>query len=263
MGHGRAFHVRLGVLLVLLVGVLLWAWRDVRSRHERNAWQRPLAIAIVLVSRGRIDEAAVEAFRERVPALEDRLAAEYHRYRPEPLRPFALTLIGPVDGTDDPPQTEGDGLVDAAKESWGLYRWTSRLDRAAALDTDTYDSRIYVAARAPQRQDREMVEGESQQGGRLGAVAVELDVSMADFALFVVAHELFHTLGATDKYDGAGRTLIPTGLVLPDRVPLYPQPFADVMARNRPVAPGIEQPPERLDELAVGPVTAREVGWTL
>jgi hypothetical protein len=257
-----AFRVRVGVLLALLGAVLLWAWRDVRSRRERNAWQRPLAIAIVLVRRGPLDDAAVAAFRARVPALEDRLAEECHRYRSTPFRPFALTLLGPVDDEDDAPQTEGDGLVDAAKESWALYRWTSRIDRAAGLTGADYDSRIYVAARAPRRQDREMVEGESQEGGRLGAVAVDLDTSMADFALFVVAHELFHTLGAVDKYDSAGHTLIPTGLAMPDRVPLFPQPFAEVMARNRPVGPGVERTPERLDELAVGPFTAREVGWT-
>jgi hypothetical protein len=43
--------------------------------------------------------------------------------------------------------------------------------------------------------------------------------------------------------------------------PLFPQPCAEVMARNRPVGPGAEMPPDRLDELGVGPLTAREVGW--
>jgi len=92
-------------------------------------------------------------------------------------------------------------------------------------------------------------------------VEVELDDSMADFALFVATHELFHTLGATDKYDASGQTLIPDGLAEPDRVPRLPQAFAEVMARNRPVEPGVEVPPESLDELSVGPATAREVGW--
>ena len=61
---------------------------------------------------------------------------------------------------------------------------------------------------------------------------------MVDFALFVFAHELMHTLGATDKYDGAGAALIPSGLAEPDAVPRFPQRFVEVMARNRPVAAG-------------------------
>jgi len=34
------------------------------------------------------------------------------------------------------------------------------------------------------------------------------------------------------------------------------------MAENRPIGANLEVPPESLDELAVGPATAREIGWT-
>ncbi len=220
-----------------------------------------MSVAIVLVRLGPIDDAAVAAFRDRVPALETRLAEERRRYRADAARPFALTWVGPIDVSERPPKAAGDGLLDAAKESWALWRWTSRVDRVAGLRAGDYDSRIYVAARAPASEERAMVEGESEEGGRIGAVEVELDATMADFALFVAAHELFHTLGASDKYDAVGRTLVPSGLAEPDRVPPLPQVFAELMARNRPVAPGIERPPENLDELAVGPWTAQEIGW--
>ena len=91
---------------------------------------------------------------------------------------------------------------------------------------------------------------------------VELDPGMVDFALFVVSHELMHTLGANDKYLSSGRTMIPRGLAEPFRQPLYPQRYADVMARNRPVSQWDEVPPDSLDELGVGPATAAEIGWT-
>jgi hypothetical protein len=44
-------------------------------------------------------------------------------------------------------------------------------------------------------------------------------------------------------------------------VPRYPQPQAEVMARLRVVAPGQEVLPQSLEELGVGPATAREIGW--
>lgn len=86
---------------------------------------------------------------------------------------------------------------------------------------------------------------------------------MADLTLFVVAHELMHTLGAGDRYDESGRTRIPDGLADPTLSPLYPQRAAEIMARNRVVsiAPWKEVVPETLDELAVGPTTASEIGW--
>jgi hypothetical protein len=79
--------------------------------------------------------------------------------------------------------------------------------------------------------------------------------------LFVAAHELFHTLGASDKYDPSGHASYPSGFAEPERTPLYPQRGIELMARNRPLSPTSERPPEKLDELWVGDETAREIGW--
>jgi hypothetical protein len=218
-------------------------------------------VALVLVRHGAVGDDAVAAFGARVSGLDARLAEEHGRYSHGGMHPFAFTFFGPVDAAEDPPSFSGDGWLDAAKHTWALWRWTSVVDRAARLDASSYDSRIYVVARPPASAQRQLIEGESQEGGRVGTVEVELDASMADFALFVAAHELFHTLGASDKYDASGGTLIPAGLAEPDLSPPYPQRFAEVMARNRPVAPGVEEPPVSLEELAVGPATAAEIGW--
>jgi hypothetical protein len=70
-----------------------------------------------------------------------------------------------------------------------------------------------------------------------------------------------HTLGANDKYDDRGHARFPEGLADPTRQPLYPQPGAEIMARNVPISPTEERPPETLSELFVGEETAREIGW--
>src|SRR5262249_14755410 len=142
-----------------------------------------------------------------------------------------------------------------------LSRYVKEIDSRAAYDPDAFDARIYVLVKPPHSEERAFVEGRSEQGGRLGVVEVELAPDMADLTLIVVAHELMHTLGATDKYDATGHTVIPDGLAEPDRSPQFPQDRAEVMARNRVLAPGQEQIPSSLDELGVGPVTAREIGW--
>ena len=124
-----------------------------------------------------------------------------------------------------------------------------------------FDSRIYLVVRPPSDARRKFVEGQSEQGGTIGSVEVELDESMVDFALFVAAHELFHTLGATDKYDATGRARVPDGLADPAQTPLYPQTHAEVMARNVALGPSAERPPASITELRVGGATAREIGW--
>jgi len=156
---------------------------------------------------------------------------------------------------------QSDGVLDLARHAWDLSRYVKQVDSRATFDPDAFDTRIYVTVKPPHSEERSFVEGQSEQGGRLGIVEVELAPDMADLTLFVVTHELMHTLGATDKYDSAGRTVIPGGLAEPDRSPLHPQPHAEEMARNRVVAPGEERIPVSLDELGVGPATAREIGW--
>ena len=105
------------------------------------------------------------------------------------------------------------------------------------------------------------MEGESEDGGRIGVASADIDAAMVDFSLFVATHELMHTLGATDKYDASGRAQFPDGFAQPDRKPLYPQPGAEVMARNLALSEADERPPESLDELWIGELTAREIGW--
>jgi hypothetical protein len=95
----------------------------------------------------------------------------------------------------------------------------------------------------------------------VGVAQADVDDGMLDFALFVAAHELFHTLGAADKYDAAGRAVFPDGFAEPEREPRYPQRGAELMARNLPLSPTSERPPESLEELWIGAATAREVGW--
>ena len=47
----------------------------------------------------------------------------------------------------------------------------------------------------------------------------------------VIAHEILHTLGASDKYDPATRApLFPIGYAEPEREPRFPQEFAEIMA---------------------------------
>ena len=260
----RFFYVRVSVLLAILFGVLLWAWRDVRSRRARNEWDHTLLVAIVLVRVEPLDPGTGPALAKEVPALEDQLFAELSRYRPGAPHPFRFELKAPVDGSSPPPAPATDGPIALAQYEWALDSYVGEIDKRAGIDPALYDVRIYVALRRPRHADVTQAEGRSQQGGRVGIVEMELDTDAegAQLPLVVVAHELMHTLGATDKYDLAtGKSLVPLGLAEPDRVPLYPQRFAEIMSRNRPVAAGEEKVPEGFAQVAVGPATAREIGW--
>ncbi len=257
------FRVRVAILLTILVGLVLYAWGDARSRAARNDWSRTLDVAIVVVSTGpagSTDAGVQAALRERARTLGTRLDAELHRYR-EGNPPFAFEVFAVDLPGAQPPAADDAGIVGAARFTWDLRRFTSDIDALAGIADRRFDSRIYLLAAPVVNERRKTVEGLSQDGGRIGLVEVELDGSMVDFALFVVAHELFHTLGAPDRYDAIGNPEVPDGLADPNRVPLYPQEGAELMARHRATAPGRSVPPESIDELTVGAATARAIGW--
>jgi hypothetical protein len=152
-------------------------------------------------------------------------------------------------------------LFDLARYNFDLWRFVRGVNADAGIEASSFDATIYLVARSPKAGAGASVEGASQEGGTVGVVEVELDRTMVDFALFVTTHELLHLLGAKDKYDAWGRSLVPEGLAEPELRPLYPQRHAEVMARNVALSPTEERPPESLSDLKVGATTAREIGW--
>ena len=247
----------LGAVLVI---VALYAWRDRARRKERTEWKRTLDVALVIVRDGAVGDPAVEALRAQTRELEATLAKQFARYRSDPARPFSFVAYGPTELREPlPAPPPGDGFVAAAKYAWQLRSFTNDVDARASVPSRGFDARIYLVVRPPS--DRGFVEGMSEHGGRIGVALAELDDSTVDLSLFVAAHELFHTLGANDRYDANGRTLFPDGFAEPDRSPPVPQRYAELMARNRPLDAEREVPPTSLGELWVGTKTATEVGW--
>ena len=78
----------------------------------------------------------------------------------------------------------------------------------------------------------------------------------------MLVHELLHTLGATDKYAlDTGQPLAPMGLGDPDLDPRYPQEVGEIMAGRIASSAHEAEIAEGLDQMVVGPATAREIGW--
>ncbi|HKY41010.1 MAG TPA: hypothetical protein VJN18_33980 [Polyangiaceae bacterium] len=257
---GTSFRSRVSVLLSILIVLLLWGAHDWSDRRARVAWQKPLRVALVLVAREPIPEGTLGLLTARSFDLERRLAHEYARYTGHTETPVEIVVRGVASEAEAPPSLEGDDLLDLVTYGARQWRWTSAIDSQARVERG-YDSRVYLVLKPAVGKEPAFVKGESEYGGRVGIAQADIARDTVDFALFVVAHELFHTLGATDKYDEQGHARYPGGFAEPQRPRLYPQPGAEVMARGVPLAPGFERAPETLDELYVGDATARELGW--
>ena len=98
--------------------------------------------------------------------------------------------------------------------------------------------------------------------GLIGVVYAFAAAEMNEENDVVIAHELLHTVGATDKYELANDApRFPDGYGDPDQSPLYPQARAELMAGRRMLARGRWQRASSLDEVVIGPATALEIRW--
>jgi hypothetical protein len=101
------------------------------------------------------------------------------------------------------------------------------------------------------------------QKGLVGVVHLFADSAMAARNDIVIAHELLHTVGASDKYDlGTGMPRFPIGYADRDQDPLYPQERAEIMAGRRALSASEWEMPGTLARVVVGPETALEIRWT-
>ena len=256
---------RVGLLVAALVIVGAWAGGVHRIRSSRVHWERPVEVAVVLLSATSLDDVQVSWFRDVLGQLEGRLSAEFARYGRRGT-PFSFKLVGPVTFNDPISFTpDSSGFLDRAIHAYRLWKTLRGIHAAASFDPKPYDARIYLLLESAAEVGggvKTFAEGSGAAGGDVGFVRAAAGSGDAVLALTAVAHELLHCLGATDKYDAAGHAIVPDGLAEPGLSPQYPQHYAEWMVGEVPTGPGRGRLPSSLAEIRVGPVTAREIGWT-
>ena len=98
--------------------------------------------------------------------------------------------------------------------------------------------------------------------GRIGRVNLFGNKSYAKQNLVITAHELLHTLTASDKYDLASTLpTYPDGFAEASKRPLYPQDFAELMGGRVPLSETKAVIPKSLSQTLIGEITAKEIGW--
>jgi hypothetical protein len=259
-GGRRAFRrLRIGLLLGLLVFTAAWGARTAWKRWSRGNWQRPVQVGLVLLS----PDAGVEAGPWRLGAalLAGHLDAERARWRGPGGSAFEITVVGPVRWNGTLPFSPPTGsLVDRAGHAVAVWRTVRDIDRAAGGEVGGFDVRVFLLCAPPPDGQLGFAEGSGAVNGEVAFVRGTCDGDLT-LPLQAVGHELLHTVGATDRYDADGHARDPDGLADPGRIPPYPQVHAEWMVGEVPLGPGRGRLPGSLDELRVGPVTAREIGW--
>jgi len=249
--------LRILALLIVLFVVAMSTWQD---RYRSTRWQAPLYVSIYPIA---ADDspvtmrymAALDA--ERFKSIDEFFKREAGRYRLQAPEPIRTRLRAELHAR--PPQRAADaGWLATALWSLQLRYWTWR---NSGHVHEPEDIRIFVLYHDPALTPS-VPHSLGLTKGLIGVVYVFADPQMEGENDVVIAHEMLHTLGATDKYraaDDAPR--FPDGYGDPHQVPLYPQRAAEIMAGRRMLSAHRWQQAESLDEVVVGPSTALEIRW--
>ncbi len=248
--------VRISVLLFVLFFVAVSTWlTQARSTDWNNSlWVKiyPINADGSSVASQYIETLEVGDFQ----GIETFLAREAERYARGPARPVRVELGAQV--LEQPPEMPPDPDV-LSVMLWSLkMRWWSG-SITSDQDEITPDVRIFVRYHQPDLAI--MLENSvGLQKGMVGIVNGYASHRHRGTNNVIIAHEFLHTLGATDKYSPIdGHPVAPDGLAEPDRVPLYPQRYAEIMGGRIAQAVDDSVIPKNLSYALIGPLTASEI----
>lgn len=249
--------LRMTLLLLMLVAVAGTAWLD---RVSTRDWREPLWVGVFPVA---ADDYAITA--DYLAGLGPAPFAPIEEFFAAASRGFAVTPqpvhveLYPRLARLPPALPRDAGAFRTALWSlamrWYAWRATSGAGRAPA------NIRLFVLYHAPQRL-AVLPDSRGLARGLLGVVHAYADHDHEGANNVVIAHELLHTLGATDKYDPVSlMPRWPGGYAQPQRQPRHPQPLAEIMAGRRAISAREAVMPDSLDRVVVGADTAREIAW--
>jgi len=127
------------------------------------------------------------------------------------------------------------------------------------MDGDKSTVNIFVRYHQP-KVDQRLAHSLGLQKGLIGVVNAYAEEKYQAQNNIVIAHELLHTVGASDKYDlNTGQPVYPEGFANPSLE--YAQSSAEIMAGKIPMSNIKSVMPESLRGCMIGEKTAIEIGW--
>jgi hypothetical protein len=245
--------------ILLLLGVLAatagLTWLE---QSRVRAWRAPLEVMVIPIN-GDGSTAASEAIRALQAGDFDDINAflerETARYGVKQSPAMQVTLRPEL--KQKPPAPPRDGSVPKTV-FWSLQlRWWVYQQSDAWLP-QLGTVKLFVLYHAPQ--DGVALEHSlGLQKGLIGVVHAFADPRQTRQNNIVIAHELLHTLGATDKYDAEGRPIYPQGYAEAELPQLMPRREAEIMAGRLLAADGRPVMPPGLERCVIGPLTAYEI----
>ena len=249
---------RIIVLLSIFVSLAFYAKTQ---KLKSRSWSEPLQIIIYpmngdgsAIVEQYINQLEVSAFNDIDQFFQDE--AEHYSLS---IQNPTLTSLGSVIRTLPPIAPTPDSSF--SKIAW----WSIKLRYWAYKTTPDNDSnlhriRVFVYYHQAEK-NKQLQHSLGLDKGLLVIAHTFASAKLEQQNNIVIAHEILHTVGASDKYDTNKLPVFPEGYAEPNNFPLFPQSLAEIMAAKIALSSSHAEMAASLDLCVIGEKTATEINW--
>lgn len=253
--------LRIAILLFILLSV--WQYTQNQQKYTQS-WNNTLDVIIYPINADEHPETRTKT-ESYTSKLDERYFSSIDKFLSKQAQTYQSWLNQPTKIRVDKSIIEPPPLPPKNSDTLSIMWWSLKFRWWAFINKPDNDDisqiRIYVLYHTPQH-NIALPHSTGLQKGLIGIVHAFADASQANQNNIIIAHELLHTLGATDKYNLlSNQPIYPDGFAEPNRNHKYPQHYAEIMAGRIPISETQADIPTSLTKVKVGKLTAKEIGW--
>ncbi|MDC9725182.1 MAG: hypothetical protein PSN44_04595 [Gammaproteobacteria bacterium] len=252
-------NFRVIILLALLASAAIYTKEQ---RLNTTSWHQPIEVAIYPINGDAspdtdnyIENLNIKHFSD----IEDFFIRSSKQYQLIVENPITLSLGNRIDSHPPQPPVDRSDMLKVALWSMKLRYWTYK----NTPDDISNKNRIRLYILYHQGSNGQALEHSlGLQKGLIGIIHAYAKPDQNKQNSIVMAHEILHTVGASDKYNFQdNQPLYPNGYAKPEQSPLFPQRYAEIMAGRIPINETQAKMPKDLRFCLVGEQTAKEINW--
>lgn len=250
--------MRVVVLLSILFVIVASTWL---IEKRMASWERPILVTVYPIIAD--DEVSTQKF---IQELDVESFEAINRFLEREARPYGFSVTPALRFQWAEPSKDMPPAVPGQRDTLAIVMWSLKMRwwswrQNFGSDLINPDIQMFVLYHSLNG-NNELGISVGMRKGRYGIVKAYAKRGLQASNHVVFTHELLHVLGATDKYEMAtGEPIHPDGFADPDRQPLFPQEYAEIMGGRIPLGPGSSAMPASLKQCRIGRLTATEIGF--
>ncbi len=225
-------------------------------------WDRPLSVRVIPVA----GNSKNEAVNNYIQTLDQHYFSDLVRFFKVESKHHTLPFLTPYTFTWGAPITQRPPLYDSTSTLLGNFIYSLRLRayhlKNRLLNRYSEDIIVYAVFYPVEQRPEKKFTSTAVAKAMICIDHLFIEEKYSAHNNLVLAHELLHLSGATDKYRLSDRQPIyPSGYAQPNKQPLHPQTSALLMAGVIALSPTLITYPKTMNQVTISDITAEEIGW--